>query len=260
MIEHTATRYHPRFAYYSRDAVIGASLKEYGEYAQIEVDFLLAMLCHIKQDPLIVYDIGGNIGYHATAFASMPHVQVHSFEPNPLNYAMLRENTNHLVNVNIHRMAISDRTGQTLVESFDPAESSNFGEIHIEQPHGVPVPCSTLDDLVLPRPHAIKIDVEGFEWEVLAGASRILEHRPFVYYEAQTQRNFDRIHNLLTGLDYGLYWATVRNFNPDNFKQNTHNIFSNTAIFNVIALPKHWGNFPGTPVTGPDDCWQRLCA
>lgn len=261
MIEHTATRYHPHFAYYSQDAIIGASLRAYGEYAEIEVDFLLQVINHIDTEQRVIYDIGGNIGYHATAFASAAHAQVHSFEPNPLNYAMLRENTNHLRNVTLHRMAVSDRNGQTLVESFDPSVSTNFGEIHIEQSTGIPVDCARLDDLTLPPPALIKVDVEGFEWEVLSGAAGILaRRRPVVYYEAQTQRNFDKIYNLMTKLGYRLSWMGIMNYNPTNFKKNTHNIFANTAIFNIIAWPSGWPEMNvGTPVQGPDDYWQRLC-
>lgn len=261
MIEHTATKYHPRFAYYSQDAIIGASLREYGEYAGLEVDFLLRVINQIQADSRVIYDIGGNIGYHTTAFASVDHVQVHSFEPNPLNYAMLRENTSHLRNVILHRMAVSDRNGETLVESFDPAVSTNFGEIHIEQSTGIPVPCARIDDLDLPPPVLLKVDVEGFEWEVLSGASMTLaRHRPVVYYEAQTQRNFDKIYDLMTKIGYKLAWMGIMNYNPDNFKNSTHNIFANTAIFNIIAWPAHWPEIAiGTPVQGPDDHWQRLC-
>lgn len=261
MIEHTATRYHPHFAYYSQDAIIGASLREYGEYAEIEVDFLLRVIGQIHTDRRVIYDVGGNIGYHATAFASADRTEVHSFEPNPLNYAMLRENTNHLRNLTLHRMAVSDRNGQTLVESFDPSVSTNFGEIHIEQNSGIPVPCARIDDLELAPPALIKVDVEGFEWEVLSGAATTLaRYRPVVYYEAQTQRNFDKIYHLMTGLGYKLAWMGIMNYNPANFKANTNNIFANTAIFNIIAWPANWPEISvGTPVNGPDDYWQRLC-
>lgn len=261
MIEHTATRYHPRFAYYSQDAIIGASLREYGEYAQPEVDLLLSVLATITCSPRVVYDVGGNIGYHTTAFASVSDTQVHAFEPNPLNYAMLRENTNHLAHVHLHRMAVADYTGHIQVETFDPAESSNFGEIHVGVTGGITMPCSRLDDLDLPPADLIKIDVEGFEWEVLQGATRVLQRRPVVYYEAMTLRNFDKIYHMMTDLDYKLVWATIRNYNAHNLKKNPHNMFGSTAIFNVLAWPGHWPEVEiGTPVLGPHDDWQRFCA
>lgn len=261
MIEHTVTRYHPRFAYYSQDAVIGVSLRNYGEYAEIEVGLLLDVIRKIDAPTRVVYDIGANIGYHATAFASADRAQVHSFEPNPLNYAMLRENTNHLRNVTLHRMAIADRNGETLVETFDPAVSTNFGEIHIEQSSGIPVPCARIDDLHLPPPVMLKVDVEGFEWEVLSGAAATLaRYRPVVYYEAQTLRNFDKIWHLLTDLGYTLNWCCIMNYNPNNHRANTNNIFSNSAIFNIMGWPPGWPAMSiGDPVLGPDDDWQRLC-
>lgn len=262
MIEHTATRYHPNFAYYSNDLMIGGSLKAYGEYAELEVGFLLGTLENIANKPRVVYDIGGNIGYHATAFASLPGTVVHSWEPNPLNYAMLRENTKDLGNVTLHRAALSNITGTTRIETFDPTQIQNYGEMHINSEQGVPVSCYRLDDLDLPLPHLIKIDVEGFEWEVISGASTIIaKSRPLIYYEALTLKNFDKIHDRLINLGYELYWATIMNYNQSNFKNNQENIFGNTAIFNVIAYPSQWTGPKITrqPVLGPNDDWQRFC-
>ena len=44
MKEYTKTRYHKNFVYYKNDEIIGASLREYGEYAQTEVNFLLDII------------------------------------------------------------------------------------------------------------------------------------------------------------------------------------------------------------------------
>ena len=67
MIKSTKTRYSKNFSYYSTDEMIGRSLELYGEYSQSELEFLLSML----NENSVVYDVGANIGYHTTAFASV---------------------------------------------------------------------------------------------------------------------------------------------------------------------------------------------
>ena len=263
MIEYTNTRYHNNFAYYKNDEIIGRSLRNYGEYAQPEVDFLLSIadkLIESNNGPIVVYDVGSNIGYHATAFASK-HAEVYCFEPNPLNYKLLEQNTAKFKNVHLTQCAVSNQNGTTNIGIFDLDSVSNFGDVHINDQNGVPVTTIRLDDVNLPNPHIIKIDVEGYEYGVMLGAEQIIKsYMPMIYYEAQDLRDFDKIWFFLTRLNYRLYWAVVRNYNINNLKQNTNNIFSNSAIFDVIALPQSMGELKGAlKVLGPDDNWQRLC-
>ena len=74
--------------------MIGTSLARYGEYGQCEIDFILSFLT----DSAVVYDVGANIGYHTTAFATRAR-RVYAFEPHPGNYALLEKNTEEFDNV-----------------------------------------------------------------------------------------------------------------------------------------------------------------
>ena len=120
-----------------------------------------------------VLDIGANAGYY-TLLASRsvgPMGRVFAFEPLPLNLQFLREHIrlNGLVNVTVVRKAVSDRQGTA---RFAAGQSplmgrlSSQGEMEIET--------VTIDGLVeggvVPGPQALKIDVEGAEESVLAGA------------------------------------------------------------------------------------------
>lgn len=263
MIEYTNTRYHNNFAYYKNDEMIGGSLREYGEYAQHEVDFLLSIadnLINSVNGSIVIYDVGSNIGYHAMAFASK-NAEVYCFEPNPLNYKLLEQNTSQCNNVHLNQCAVSNQNGTTNIGIFDLDSVRNFGDVHINDCNGIPVPTVRLDDVNLPAPHMIKIDVEGYEYGVMLGAEHLIKsYMPMIYYEAQDLRDFDKIWFFLTRLNYRLYWAVVRNYNVNNLKQNTNNIFSNSAIFDVIALPPSMGELKkALKVLGPDDNWQRLC-
>jgi len=260
--ETTETRYHKNFTYYTNDRIIGRSLKLYGEYQQIEINFLLNIVNNITNKPVVVYDVGSNIGNHAVAFASTG-AKVYCFEPNPLNFELLEENTKNLGNVYLHRAAATNVPGDILVHSFDPTIPGNYGELLINKEDGVETTAVRLDDLKdVPAPNVIKIDAEGSELGVIQGClDKIKKNLPVIYYEAQESPNLDKIYNILTDLGYHLYWACISNYNKQNFKDNEENVFSDSALFSIIAVPPGWNKLTDIdPVTGPNDHWSRFCS
>lgn len=253
----TATRYRSRFLFYKNDTIIGRSLKLYGEYQQVECDFILSFLDRSR----VVYDIGANIGYHASAFASCAG-QTYCFEANPEHYKLLKMNLQGDRFCQFHNFAVGDREGEILVETFDPTQQSNYGAVKVDSAQGIPVKCRTLDSLTdLPPPDFIKIDVEGHELSVLKGGINLLiNRRPLVYFEAQETTDLPQIYSLLKELDYVMTWIIVRNYNPNNLNNNLDNVFGNSAIFSIFAYQPGVMETCPLPVLGPDDHWQRFCS
>lgn len=133
----------------------------------------------------VAYDVGGNYGIHSLLMARLvgPTGTVCTFEPHPAIYEACSENIrlNRLANVKVLNVALGDVTGDL---PFSPGDHRGAGHI---VPHSeaaaFTVPCRTIDNLVaggeLPPPMFIKIDVEGHEGAVLAGARATLDaHRP----------------------------------------------------------------------------------
>jgi FkbM family methyltransferase len=128
-------------------------------------------------------DIGAFVGTHTLFFALICGAErVHSFEPRPSVHARLAANVqlNDVADrVTLHRVALTDRPGEI---------SLTFGgETSI-------VPGMRLDDLVSEPVAVIKIDVEGMEPVVLAGARRLLRRsRPVVFAEAGTAPEYEAV-------------------------------------------------------------------
>ena len=252
------TKYRPRFIVYRWDDIISASLRFYGEYQQVELDVLLQLIT----ESTVVYDIGSNIGYHASAFASVSK-HVYCFEANPQHYKLLRMNMQEEPRCTLFNLAVSNATGKILVEEIDVTAIGNYGMARVGTSSGVEVSMTSIDDLVksgkiLP-PGLIKIDVEGHEPGVFQGAAETIKtYKPLIYFEAQESENIPEIYNMLNSLGYSMGWCVVRNYNPANFNSNTENHFGNDAIFSIIAFP------PGStvqwplPVLGADDSWAKL--
>jgi FkbM family methyltransferase len=127
----------------------------------------------------MIFDVGANIGVMALVMAlTRPDCQVVAFEPLPTSCDCLRINleANAVENVRVINAAVSDAPGELRL-----ADNGPWSPVH----EGAPIRAAAirLNDLAAPPPSLIKIDVEGWEPHVLAGASRVLETRPLVFLE-----------------------------------------------------------------------------
>lgn len=147
----------------------------------------LALLSRLIGPRDTFYDIGSNWGYFTQAIAARPGFagQVHAFEASPETYADLVSITRQFGLdgvVKCHHLGISDRhaSGRAL-----RGHSRDSGTNAVaENGEGAAITLAPLDALDLPDPAAIKIDVEGHERQVLAGAAkRIARARPFIVVE-----------------------------------------------------------------------------
>lgn len=134
-----------------------------------------------------VFDVGANIGFFSLYFARWvgPEGRVIAIEPEARNAASLRRRVARAGMsdvVTCVRAAAADRTGQVNL-ALNPGHP---GDHHIAD-NGEPVRAVTLDELAAddPRPVTlVKIDVQGAESMVLAGAHRLIRlHRPAIFVE-----------------------------------------------------------------------------
>jgi len=143
---------------------------------------------------MTAFDVGANIGIYTLRAACKvgPTGAVHSFEPCPANYKRLQANVelNAFSNVVINQAAVSDGGGSVSLYVYDGLNSGKHSlSLENASSASVEVRCVTLDDYVLaktvPAIDVMKIDVEGAEYLVLAGANRLLscDSQPVLFCE-----------------------------------------------------------------------------
>jgi FkbM family methyltransferase len=150
--------------------------------------------------PPTILDIGANVGQFAVTFASLvPQAKVYSIEPNPDIFSLLSHNVTGLPNIQVHNFALGP-SGR-LPFYYVPGSSALGGFIRENalrrcsgsQPEVVDVSQLTLDVETLnvhrlpDRYDLVKIDVEGFEYEVLDAMPAV--HTRFLYVEYSASRN-----------------------------------------------------------------------
>ncbi len=141
----------------------------------------------------VVYDIGANIGdvtMHASRIVGESG-HIISFEPFPATLKRLYEHVrmNELKNVRVFPVALGAAEDSFFMEEYEHNPGMNRIVTGTDiRSASVKVDVKVLDSLFvtenLPVPEVIKIDVEGFEMEVLRGAaSTIRRYKPAIFLE-----------------------------------------------------------------------------
>ena len=161
----------------------------------------------------VFYDVGGHIGFFSVLAARLG-AQVFTFELLPENARRIRRNAalNGVEIEVVEEAAWDSSEGVSLVAGSSSSEWR-------AAPAGTSGSVS-LDEFAAlhPPPDVIKIDVEGAEARVLAGAARLLaERRPIVICEVHGREERELVRQLLRDYDVetlGSDWRLVARLSP----------------------------------------------
>jgi len=132
----------------------------------------MRLLQWLFRDGGTFFDIGANIGSYTLVASEQGNAQVVAFEPHPTTVTLLSENVrlNGRKNVTVCPLALGQRDGSLWLT--DCAGSSINHSVTQGDGRTVEVPCRRGDTFCGERgltPQYVKVDVEGFEFDVLTG-------------------------------------------------------------------------------------------
>jgi FkbM family methyltransferase len=146
-------------------------------------NFLPFVLKHINEGDTVI-DIGAHIGDHAIAYAHKAG-EVHAFEPNPISFECLSHNLSpdiapRAAGVFLHQVALGDKVGSAPLSGNNGQPGGGYIGEHMKV---ADVEMRPLDGYKI-KADFIKIDVEGYELNVLRGGeATIEENRPIMVIE-----------------------------------------------------------------------------
>jgi FkbM family methyltransferase len=187
--------------------------------ARFDVQFFLRKIQRKPHDPdfralrhfapegdRVYLDIGSNRGegIMSQLITSKPGIRVIGFEPNPLIFDKLKKRFRGKDNVEVHNFGLGSENGSFEIYipfyrkwMFDGLSSFKYEEAeswlrhrmwrfdeHKQSIRKIRCQTRTLDSFDL-KPYFIKIDVQGFEMEVLKGGRQTIQtHTPILLIEA----------------------------------------------------------------------------
>lgn len=220
-------------------------------YVKTEAKFF-KKLCNPN---LASLDIGANLGV-LTLFLSKYSYHVYCFEPIPSLCTYIRKKYEGC-NVTVENCALGDEMGEFYLyipivgnTKYESRASLNLNANH-EYIHGkkvdniekIKVKLKKLDDFQLKNVGFIKIDVEGFEYEVLKGARETIKsNMPNIFIEIEQRYHKDSIYDIfqyIKKLGYFGYFEYQKNikqigdFDVDIMQKNVKqgNLYINNFIF-----------------------------
>jgi FkbM family methyltransferase len=197
--------------------------------AGLELGYIdsLELLELIKKDGFnngVIFDIGANIGtWTVLAKSIFPNAEIHGFEPLSNHIQKFGENTKGLSNAHIHSFCLGDENKDMTmnVTSFSDASSILdvaplvYEQFNIEKNSEEKVEVKRLETLIdegkLPVPDVMKLDVQGYELEVLKGAGKYLNQVNYLIVEVSFKEYYKKqalfldIANYLASHNIGIY-------------------------------------------------------
>ena len=210
-----------RYCYYQAEALI----KTGATHIESELNNIKKIINALPEGAVAI-DAGANIGFVSIPMANIltkKNGMVFAFEPQRMLYYALcgTATLNDLSNLKIINSALGSKSGELKIPPQNYGEASDFGRLSLVKQKNIEssdvVDVVRIDDMNLHRLDFLKIDVEGMEIDVLAGAMEsIKKYRPYCWIE---------------------YWMIDKDMLIDQFKGLNYNIYKMDKL-NVLCAPE----------------------
>jgi FkbM family methyltransferase len=181
-----------------------------------------------------IIDVGANSGQFTKVAAHLyPQAQIHTFEPLPDLYPIIKKKFGSNPNIKTYNIALGNEDGTILFNKNKFGHTSSVLEISQDNIHftrkdneleQIRVQIMKLDSLALPVDKTnlslLKLDVQGYELEVLKGADETIKAIGYIIIEANleelysSQPSFNTMNNYLQ--DKGFELMGMLDFNLGN--------------------------------------------
>lgn len=227
----------------AKDEYVGKSLYHYGEYNPDETEMILSLADKDKY----CLDVGANIGVMAQALEANGFKCI-AFEPQTEVFNVLCKNFKG----ESHNCAVGATEGTVTLPKLYYSEKGNYGGVSVNTKSiygSYRVPLVSLDTM-FPEGGVdengkpvqvgfIKIDVEGFELEVLKGATKLIKRdRPILYVEDDRVGKSVDLRRYIGELGYSIEQHYPPLFREQNFFGKTKNVWDRIFVsHNLICRP-----------------------
>jgi len=140
----------------------------------------------------VIFDVGANIGQTSRYYSEFfPSAEIYSFEPIHETFANLKANTRQIPNIKPNQFAFGSEVGTTNVELqksplWNSLRNTNPYPLGVTETVQVKTVDTFLAEECISNIDLLKIDTEGYEIEVLKGATNFLRATKNCYIYVET--------------------------------------------------------------------------
>jgi FkbM family methyltransferase len=202
-------KYDMKFRFHIKDGGGRDIYYKKGVYSEDHITSFLLEKIGINDDDLII-DIGGNIGWYSIVLSYKSKPKVLTFEPDSFNYSLLKSNValNKKDNIQVFNVGVSDTPGKMTLHLYKKYNQGRHSFIRQRNSVGTAeVETVQLDAFLKEKGFAndriklIKIDIEGFEFAALSGATRSLAQTEYLMTEFSPGMMKEINHNPMDYID-----------------------------------------------------------
>lgn len=167
----------------------------------------------------IIFDVGANVGQTSISFSrNFPSASIYAFEPVGETYNRLQFAVRNLPKVRTFNYGLGESPGQLQVNVGEDSQFNSFKQIAKGSYRSETVNIDSIDSFCtankIDRIDLLKIDVEGFEIEVLKGSRALLDANSirFVFAECvfapdtlHPHTSFFDLHQLLANCGFHMF-------------------------------------------------------
>lgn len=169
----------------------------------------------------VVLEVGANIGYYTIMQSKIigKSGRIYAIEPisDNLNYLRRNINLNNLKNVEVHPIALREKNKKLEIFTFEEANLNSAIKWSDRNLGSETVVGMTMDSFLKGKrsPNWIRMDVEGYEWNILMGAKKSLKNKNLknlfieVHFDLLPRKKIEAIFKLLKENNFKIKYAVV---------------------------------------------------
>ena len=197
-----------------------------------------------KKELSIIFDVGANVGGYSKRFNKyFKNADIFAFEPINTTYEILNQNLCGNNKIKSFNLGLGEKIGELFVNLVDDSEKNSFKNKSIDNTEGgncQKVDLDTLDNFCdscsINFIDLLKLDVEGYEINVLKGAKKFLENNKinFIYSEVSfnSSDSYKVLHSELYEMLKGYGFNLCGFYETKRWNQNKYIAFTNALFHN----------------------------
>ena len=222
----------------------------FGGYEKYMLRFMQGYCSAAKSGEFVFLDVGAHVGNHSL-FMSQYATHIHAFEPNPLARESLNSKiyNNDIKNITVHPIGLSNENNKL---PFYISQNDNIAEASFRQDHDKnnqyynDLEVKIGDEIIFQRQiekvDLIKIDVEGYERQVIEGLNKTIEKdRPTIILELSvtTRKSFTSRNDFesIFPKDYIFYKFSGVTIEKSRYKLTGFEYDKNIDDIEIVAVP-----------------------